>query len=35
MPETKRGRFSSRWLQQYIHDHGGVMTVTTRTVIVG
>jgi hypothetical protein len=35
MPEIKTGRFSSRWLQQHIRDHGGVMTVTTRTVIVG
>jgi len=35
MQQVKTGRFSSRWLQQYIRDRGGVMNVTTRTVIVG
>jgi hypothetical protein len=35
MQEVKKGRLSSRWLQQYIRDHGGVMNVTVRTVIVG
>jgi hypothetical protein len=35
MHNMRRGRFTSRWLQQYIRDHGGVMNVTNRTVIVG
>lgn len=35
MQEIKKGRFTSGWLQGYIRDHGGVMSVTIRTVIVG
>ena len=35
MQEVRKGWFTSRWLQQYIRDRGGVMSITTRTVIVG
>ncbi len=30
-----QARTQSEWLKQYLLDHGGVMNVTIRTVIVG
>jgi len=30
-----QARTQSEWLKQYLRDHGGVMNVTIRTVIVG
>jgi len=35
MQQVRKGRFTSSWLQQHIRDHGGVMSVSVRTVIVG
>lgn len=32
---TRRGYFTSGWLQNLIRESGGVMNVTTRTVIAG
>jgi hypothetical protein len=30
-----QARTQSEWLKHYLQDHGGVMNVTIRTVIVG
>ncbi len=30
-----QARTQSEWLKKYLQDHGGVMNVTIRTVIVG
>jgi len=30
-----QARTQSEWLKQYLQDHGGVMNVTIRTVILG
>lgn len=35
MQASREGHVSSSWLRQYIRDHGGVMNVSTRTVILG
>ena len=35
IPPIREGRLSSRWLQRYIRDHGGVMNLSTWNVVAG
>jgi hypothetical protein len=32
-PTTVKARFTSRWLVNYIREHGGVMTITHDLVV--